>query len=126
MGTNSYIGYYEDGVTTYVYCASDSYLEWVGYKLLSKYNDIGKIKQLVGMGSIYHLDDSIEMVDGLSFYNTIDGYSVFFHRDRGDELVIKRGSELKECLMDYIYIFKEGRWYYNRGKGRFKLLKMIN
>jgi len=107
----------EDGKYQSVYCHFDGYPAGVGRMLKEHYNTQELAEAVVSLGDISFLDKSIECPDGHSFVNPVLGYSVFYHRDRGEEPEIPTICEsLEEILLSlnkqaYNYIWNGSDWF---------------
>lgn len=58
---------------------------------------------------------SIECPDGHTFDNRIKGYTVAYHRDRGEEFTINEFKSLEDARYNinyeaYNYVWDNGRW----------------
>ena len=80
-----------NNIVTGIYCHFDGYLDGVGATLLKHYSDLDKVKDLIALGSISYLEKSIECPLGHSFNTPIKGYTVAYHRDRGEDFCQSRG-----------------------------------
>lgn len=94
MSTNAYIGYIEGDEYIHIYNHWDGYFSHVGKLLLNHYNDINLVKNLVSLGDISFLESNLE--------NT-----VAYHRDRGEDLVIRKCliDRISELDLSYIYVY---------------------
>lgn len=68
-----------------IYCHWDGYPSHNGKLLLENYNTPEKVDALINMGSISILDKSMEAPEGHTFDTPVDGYTIFYHRDRGEK-----------------------------------------
>ena len=115
MSTRSLIGIKnEDGSITDVYCHFDGYLDGVGITLVNHYDTEEKIREIFEHGDMSSLGDDIKSCD--------------FYKDRGEDGVdagtipadIPEDVEDayyvggQHCWADYVYLFKDGKWYYAR------------
>lgn len=122
MSTRSRIGYTDEtGRIHSVYCHSDGYPEYVG-KVLKKFYDTDKTKELIAHGGISMLGSSIGHKIGFDArLQYVDGVAVqcrIYTRDRGDDLEIDVcGSEIEYSMdskgIDYLYLLKDGVWYFS-------------
>ena len=95
-----------------VYCHFDGYLEGVGETLLNNYNSQELAEGLVKEGSISILGEKCSCPEGHSFENKINGYTVYYGRDRGEEGAEYKVSEERPKLTEeYLYIFEDGKWF---------------
>ena len=105
----------EDGKFRSVYCHFDGDLIWVGKVLFKYYNSQEKIEALVALGDMSSLDKSIKCPKGHSYDNSIDGYTIFYGRDRGesnvDALVEDSYAKcLKKNKQSYNYLWDGEKW----------------
>ena len=128
MGTRSRIGIQmEDDTIRSIYCHWDGYPSHNGKLLLEHYNTDEKIHELIKLGSLSSLHESIEKPKGHSYDNPIEGYTVAYHRDRFQNW--NNGKPFKvthnekglpnnlEFDIEYYYVFRsiageKPCWYY--------------
>jgi hypothetical protein len=90
------------------------YVHWDGYPsyrfplLEENYSDEEKVKELIRLGDVSSLTESIECPDGHCFDKPVKGYSVFYTRDRGETGCM---AKFTETLEDALTI-KDGSWSY--------------
>lgn len=122
----------EDGSVTSIYCHWDGYPEHVGRILQEYYTDREKVKKLIALGSLSSLFPELEApTDAVhSFDKPLDGITIAYHRDRGEELhqqIHKSkenffGGEIEE----YGYLFtKEGVWEAKSEYGSWRGIKNL-
>lgn len=71
MGTRCVIGIeYEDGTCKTIHCTHDGYLDHSGKILFEKYNTLEKAHELILLGDINFLDETLEKTE--SFHNNHD------------------------------------------------------
>ncbi len=88
----------ETGYKT-IYNYFDGYLDGLGKTLLFSYNTQEKVEQLISMGGASAVEETLDK-------------SIFYHRDRGEDIEIEMSSfELESDMVDYIYMFEDGNWY---------------
>jgi len=105
MSTRSAIAIQEtkEGPVKYTYCHYDGYIKHNGKILNEHYRDPAKVKELLALGDLSALDETIEK-------------STFYCRDRKERLHINEPMSLKELAdddtYDYRYLLKEheGEW----------------
>jgi len=118
----------EDGTVAQVYCHWDGYLDHNGRILLEHYQDPAKVERLIAEGAIsslkpqigekhdfdwhYKRDDIPQ--DMKDIYETL--WTMFYHRDRGEDLRIDTYKDFAEYEVDaifeeYDYIMRKGVWY---------------
>jgi hypothetical protein len=108
----------EGNICKSVYCHWDGYLEHNGAILQAHY-DSAKAAALVALGDISSLAPSIDRPEGHSFDKSVDGYTVFYARDRnetGCEFATDATFEdffnrVDGCFGEWYYIMKDGVWY---------------
>lgn len=126
MSTRSSISYYNPTTKKYytVYCHFNGYLEGVGLMLYKHYTDYDKVKRLVSLGGVSHIEPNIDPAPGKthSFDSPQKDVCVFYTRDRGEDwkqnqpqVYTNRKSISEEWDLDYNYLYKDGKWYVQRG-----------
>lgn len=128
MSTRSAIGIKnEKGQIKAVYCHNDGYPEHNGRILVSHYNTIEKVKELLALGDLSSLGERVNpnKYEEHSFDNRVRDITVAYHRDRGEGLIkAKTFNNVGEVIAyfdwsSYIYIFEDGEWYvYDLDKNR--------
>lgn len=107
MATRSTIGYVENGILFQTYCHWYGYISGVGSLLVNHYNSLEKIKELLSLGHISSLSETIEK-------------TIFYHRDRNEPLepptttIFHYNSQKDfqlEWYEEYDYIFFNNFWY---------------
>lgn len=112
MATRSTITYKGeiDGKTGY----HTIYTHWDGYPsyrfpLLEKhYSDEEKVKNLIRLGDVSSLAESIEKPDGHTFDHPVDKHTVFYGRDRNETGIDANFSE----TLNEAFASKDGLWHY--------------
>jgi hypothetical protein len=119
MGTRSTIALeYADGTVGQIYCHWDGYLEHNGKILFNHYVDPYKTRELIDMGDISSLCNTIE--------ETKQGA---YHFWRGEELRVAKFNDFQDYLAhhqyeEYEYILrKDGHWYVQAHDDAFVMLK---
>ena len=104
-----------DGKFRSIYCYFNGYLSHHWPLLIEYYNNQDIAEELVNLGDMSSLDKSIECPEGHSFDNRVDGYSVFYGRDRGEENIdclVK--DSYRECFdknnQAYNYLWDGDKW----------------
>jgi hypothetical protein len=136
MSTRSRIAIKSNDEIKSIYCHWDGYLSNNGKILLKHYSEVEKLEKLISLGDISALDVSPETVEGHSFDNKIHGYTVAYHRDRGEAWAnVKplvhslktmtltqylKSSENELFSEEYAYLFdvKTKTWKYWKGGTR--------
>lgn len=118
MSTRSFIGKQHDDGIVAVYCHYDGYPDGVGQMLAKHYQHEKKIDTLLSLGDMSSLAESIDCPEGHSFATPVDGYTVFYGRDRGDknmgakkyysEAQYKRAA--RQFWVNFVYLYKGGQW----------------
>jgi hypothetical protein len=113
MATRSYIGTKNtDGTVTYIYCHWDGYPSGVGKTLAEHYTTPTKIEELMKVGDLSVLDESIG--DRQDFSQRIMGTCLAYGRDRGDSNTSAKTrlfeNIIKDQNVDYIYVFDGDYW----------------
>lgn len=108
MATRSTIALeFSDGTIKQVYCQWDGYLAANGETLLNHYNTPEKVSELISMGDMSSLSESLDTC-------------VFYGRDRNETGVsAERYDSFDDyCengdVQEYNYIMREGRWFVGR------------
>ena len=132
MGTRSTIAVqHANGKVTSVYCHWDGYLENNGKLLVQHYNTQDLAAELVSGGAISSLGVRITPVGEHSFETPERGTTVYYARDRGEDL--KRSDfwdlemyRLTNDEQEYNYLFRNGEWYlFDAGKPVSTLLAQL-
>ncbi len=104
MATRSTIALeFADGTVQAVYCHWDGYLAHNGKILQEHYMDPFKVRDLVELGAISSLAPSISKPEGHSFDKSIEGYTVFYARDRGEDLHVSKFKDYEEYVEKHQY-----------------------
>ena len=119
MATRSTIAMeFADGTVEQIYCHWDGYLEHNGKILFNHYVDPYKTRELIDMGGISSLCNTIE--------ETKQGA---YHFWRGEELRVEKFNDFQDYLAhhqyeDYEYILRrDGHWYVQAHDDAFVMLK---
>ena len=119
MATRSTIAMeFADGTVEQIYCHWDGYLEHNGKILFNHYVDPYKTRELIDMGGISSLCNTIE--------ETKQGA---YHFWRGEELRVEKFNDFQDYLAhhqyeEYEYILrKDGHWYVQAHDDAFVMLK---
>ena len=106
-----------DGKIVSVYCHWDGYVANNGKILLENYADISKIEALVALGSISSLGEQIGEVQDFNDRDTQkDEWTLFYNRDRGEELSIQEYADIPSWIADmeeYAYLWNGTEWLVN-------------
>lgn len=119
MSTRSRIGYVErNGWVVSSYCHWDGYPSNNGDILKRHYTELGKVKNLVWLGSLSSLHAYVSTKHPHTFDNPRMGITVAYMRDRGDErkdcaprIDLDETAFMKSDIEEWGYLFKDGKWY---------------
>jgi hypothetical protein len=107
----------QDGKIVSVYCHWDGYVANNGKILLENYTDIDKIEALVALGSISSLGTVIgEQQDFDDRSTQKDEWTLFYSRDRGEQLSIQEYDDIPSWVLDmeeYAYLWNGKEWLVN-------------
>ena len=118
MGTRSNIAYRTpEGRIVSVYCHWDGYVSNNGRILMENYTNSTKIAELVGLGSISSLGAEIGQKQDFNDRSTHkDNWTLAYHRDRGEELVVSIYNDIPSWIADmeeYAYLWTGMEWLVN-------------
>ena len=106
-----------DGKIVSVYCHWDGYVANNGRILLENYTDIEKIEALVALGSISSLGEQIGEAQDFDDRSTQkDEWTLFYSRDRGEQLSIQEYADIPSWVADmeeYAYLWNGKEWLVN-------------
>jgi hypothetical protein len=130
MATRARIGLkLEDGTIKHSYVHWDGYPLNVGACLVSNYDSVAKITELLSFGDMSSLGMFVKPFGEHSFDNPESNVCVFYGRDRGETDIHAKVSTLDEFLsakyaigLDYIYLFSNDNWWVKMGSN-WKLVK---
>lgn len=115
MGTNATLvvqladGNYKVSSVNY-----DGYPSYALRMLREHYNDYDKAVELINLGALSILAESIECPEGHCFNTPVDGHTIAYGRDRGEDWHLVKPRILsflpKKIGTDYRYVFKDGEW----------------
>lgn len=131
MSTRSRIGILkENGSIESIYCHLDGYPEWVGKKLYRYYNNPERIKKLINLGDISHLENNLEpnpeMEHKFGHDTEQKNVVVAYHRDRNEDwkfvkpLLSKDIKEFEKFCLDsdqefaYLYDEKNSKFLWSK------------
>jgi hypothetical protein len=107
----------QDGKIVSVYCHWDGYVSNNGKILLENYTDIDKIEALVALGSISSLGEQIGEAQDFDDRSTQkDEWTLFYSRDRGEQLSIQEYDDIPSWVLDmeeYAYLWNGKEWLVN-------------
>ena len=118
MATRSNIAYKTaEGKIRSVYCHWDGYPEHNGEILRRYYTTQEKVEALIALGSISSLGFEIgEKQDFDDRSTQKDSWTLAYHRDRGEELVINEYDDIPSWIDDmeeYAYLWNGNEWIVN-------------
>jgi hypothetical protein len=118
MATRSNIAYRTpEGRIVSVYCHWDGYVSCNGKILVENYTDMDKIVQLVSLGSISSLGEEIGEKQDFNDRSTCkDEWTLAYHRDRGEDLVVNTYDDIPSWIDDmeeYAYLWNGREWLVN-------------
>lgn len=104
-----------------IYCHYDGYPEYMGRQLPNHYNTTEIVNELINLGDISFLMDTIDETRPLSYY------------EKGEDLVIKSSPNLASLLgtfmnsdEEYLYLWDNNKWkLLNKHKVKDQLLDMV-
>ena len=106
-----------EGKIVSVYCHWDGYVANNGKILLENYTDADKIEALVALGSISSLGEQIGDKQDFDDRDTQkDEWTLFYTRDRGEDLVISEYDDIPSWIADmeeYAYLWDGQNWLVN-------------
>lgn len=110
MSTRSVIAMLEtDGSVKSIYCHHDGYLSYNGNMLLKHYNTEEKVKALIAEGDTSGIDEK-----GSDAYAK-NGEKLMFSYSAKDMKNFEKGLEKDGWDIEYVYLFKDGKWLYHNG-----------
>lgn len=118
MGTRSdIIAQLSNGKWARIYCHWDGYLKHNGRILFDHYKTQKKVEQLLSHGDLSSLAPKCNKPKGHSFDNRVNGYCVYYGRDRGETgTEAKIGDTLSEVWpeidtwTEFTYVWFDGKW----------------
>jgi hypothetical protein len=118
MATRSNIAYRTpEGRIVSVYCHWDGYVSNNGKILVENYTDMDKIVQLISLGSISSLGQEIGERQDFNDRSTCkDEWTLAYHRDRGERLVVNTYDDIPSWIDDmeeYAYLWNGQEWLVN-------------
>jgi hypothetical protein len=131
MSTHSIIALQlTNGQIVSAYCHFDGYPSHNGRILLENYKTFEQVRKLVTGGDMSSLGEKSEKVAGHSYVTPVEGYTVYYGRDRNETEVGAKTHKDREAFEDYasespgeyIYLFANNKWYWDRDA---RFLKML-
>ena len=115
MGTRSTIAIQnEDGTVTGIYCHWDGYLSHNGAILAENYTDEAAVRELIALGDLSSLGETIGNKVDFNDYGSHKGQCVAYGRDRGERGIEAATHDSWEELLEafgqeYDYLFVPGK-----------------
>jgi hypothetical protein len=103
MATRSRIAFEENNEIKSIYCHWDGYLSNNGKILFENYTTLDKVKELISLGELSSLKETIEETKENSY-----------HIKQNENINIVTSSDVKEyskVFEEYNYLFKDNVWY---------------
>lgn len=102
-----------DGNIKKVYCHNDG--DGAGEILSRYYYEKEKVEELINLGNMSSLGYLITTEEPHSFNNPVNGVTVYYGRDRGDQEEEAEIVSLEEWIknttwIDYYYLFSDDEW----------------
>ena len=114
MSTRSHINIVlPDNSVKSIYVHSDGYPDGVGHCLVNNYNSYEKAIELFNFGDASYLGETI---DECSFYHRDWKRDLDKARMYKNEWLYMHAMKGEEWHIEYIYIFKDGRWFVSSGE----------
>lgn len=118
MATRSNIAYKTaEGKIRSVYCHWDGYPAHNGEMLRRYYTDQSKIEALIELGSLSSLREELgEQQDFDDRSTQRDDWTLAYHRDRGEQLVVSEYDDIPSWIEDmeeYAYLWNGDEWIVN-------------
>jgi len=111
-----------DGKVHAVYCHSGSDIEENGIDLLKYYNTQERAEALVAPGDLSIIAAECTKPEGHSFDTPVDGYCIYYGRDRHDDAaegeIFDSTEEVLSGIAGETYLWMNGKWWWpdhNRG-----------
>jgi hypothetical protein len=133
MGTRSTIAIENaDGTVTGIYCHWDGYLSNNGRILAENYTDEAAVRELIALGDLSCLGESIGVRVDFNDYDSHNGQCVAYGRDRGEKNVEARVFNSHADLIeqagqeyDYLFVPSTGTWLVNSYIGIYPLAEAL-
>lgn len=115
MSTNATISVKVGDTIKSIYLHYDGYPSHAFGILSAHYNTQEKAEALVNLGDLSVLAESCECPEGHSYDTPVEGYTIAYHRDRGEDwestcTEIEYSDEPKYTDAPYHYYFNGGKW----------------
>lgn len=101
-----------------IYVHSDGYLEHTGRLIARHYQDGDSARAIVALGDLSALGERLEPKGPHSYFKPEPGTTVAYHRDRGEDLVIRKGPTVEHLVAQFeanghIYVWNGAGWLHN-------------
>ena len=118
MSTNSGIALRSGETFQTIYCHWDGHPRTMLPILRENYNSLELAAKLISYGDASYIDKKLEPTPGVAhtFMLPEKEVCVFYHRDRGDDLIscqsvcYTKKELFDQPAFEYIYIFEDGQW----------------
>ena len=118
MSTRSRIGLMlHDGTIKQIYCHNDGEIGDVGYTLFNNYNEEPIVKELINLGNLSVLGDRLHTDEPHSFQAPVEGVTIAYSRDRGEDeqepVIVSLDEWMSESYtnsIEYYYLYSGGKW----------------
>ncbi|ECI5353051.1 post-segregation killing protein PndC [Salmonella enterica subsp. enterica] len=114
-----------DGKFRTIYCHFDGYPSGVGKTLAQHYDTQEKAETLLAGGDISFLEANCDKPEGHTFETPVEGYTVYYGRDRGETGTGPRTyysfyEVIKKESQEFNYFLDGGQWvYFTRNNSHF-------
>ena len=108
MSTRSFIGcrINRDAILA-IYCHMDGYLSGVGHTLFHNYTSLDKVQQLMELGCISSLSDSLE--DTISYIRDLKEHKAY-NEPKKFRSINEFYEYGKQCGCEFFYLFLGAKW----------------
>ena len=118
MSTNAGIALRSGETFQTIYCHWDGYPKYMLPMLRENYNSLELAVKLISYGDASSIDKKLEPTPGVAhtFMMPEKEVCVFYHRDRGDDLIscqsvcYTKKELFDQPAFEYVYIFEDGTW----------------
>lgn len=107
-----------DGKFRTIYCHFDGYPSGVGKTLVEHYSTQEKAEALLAGGDISILEANCDKPEGHTFEKPVEGYTVYYGRDRGETTTGPRtyflfSEVIKKESQEFNYFLDGEKWVYS-------------
>jgi hypothetical protein len=101
------------------YVQYDGYMDGVGKILYTYHNSVENAQKLISLGDASAIYANIDPPEGVehSYRSSAPDTCIFYHRDRGERLIVRKSRSFKGVIEDlginmkHVYFFTEGKWH---------------